>query len=130
MLASSIGVNVVRYKHNDMEDLEKRLSQLDKEAPKLIATDGVFSTFGGIVKLDELTKLAKEYNANVIVDDAHAFGVIGEGGRGTGHHFGVQDAVDLTCFAYASKYCCCNCCFRSIGSKPRFTFESFCKRTK
>lgn len=96
MLASSIGVNVVRYKHNDMKDLEKRLSRMDKDAPKLIATDGVFSTFGDIVKLDELTKLAKAFNANVIVDDAHAFGVIGEGGRGTGHHFGVQDAVDLT----------------------------------
>ncbi|MGB0885278.1 MAG: aminotransferase class I/II-fold pyridoxal phosphate-dependent enzyme [Chitinophagales bacterium] len=96
MLASSLGVDVVRYKHNDMTDLEKRLSKLDKDAPKLIATDGVFSTFGDIVKLDDLTKLAKEYNANVVVDDAHAFGVIGEGGRGTGHHFGVQDDVDLT----------------------------------
>lgn len=95
MLASSLGVNVVRYKHNDMADLEKRLSRLDADAPKLIATDGVFSTFGDIANLDKITAIAKKYNANVIVDDAHAFGVIGEGGRGTGHHFGVQDDVDL-----------------------------------
>lgn len=95
MLAASIGVNVVRYKHNNMADLEKRISRLDSDAPKLIATDGVFSTFGDIANLDQLTAVAKKYNANVIVDDAHAFGVIGEGGRGTGHHFGVQDDVDL-----------------------------------
>lgn len=96
MLASSIGVNVVRYKHNDMEDLQKRLAALPLDAPKLIATDGVFSTFGDIVELDKLSVLAKQYNANLVVDDAHAFGVIGEGGRGTGYHFGVQDSVDLT----------------------------------
>ena len=96
MLSASIGVDVIRYKHNDMEDLENRLAKLDINAPKLIATDGVFSTFGDIVQLDELTKLAKQYGANVVVDDAHAFGVIGEGGRGTGYHHGVQNDVDLT----------------------------------
>ena len=96
MLATSVGINVVRYKHNDMADLERRLSKLDNDAPKLIATDGVFSTFGDIANVDQLTAIAKKYNANVVVDDAHAFGVIGEGGRGTGHHFGVEDSVDLT----------------------------------
>lgn len=96
MLATSIGTKVVRYKHNDMVDLERRLSAMDLDAPKLIATDGVFSTFGDIAKLDELTALSEKYNANVVVDDAHAFGVIGEGGKGTAHHFGVQDKVDLT----------------------------------
>jgi len=96
MLASSLGVKVVRYRHNDMTDLEKRLSALDVDAPKLIATDGVFSTFGEIAKLDELTALSKKYGANLVVDDAHAFGVIGEGGRGTGHYFGVENDVDLT----------------------------------
>ncbi|MGB1248855.1 MAG: aminotransferase class I/II-fold pyridoxal phosphate-dependent enzyme, partial [Chitinophagales bacterium] len=90
-----INIPVVRYKHNDMEDLERRLSKIPLEAAKLIATDGVFSTFGSIVQLDKLTALAKKYNANVAVDDAHAFGVIGEGGKGTAHHFGVQDDVDL-----------------------------------
>lgn len=95
MIASSVNIPVVRYKHNDMTDLERRLSKIPKETGKVIATDGVFSTFGSIVELDKLTDLAKEYNASVIVDDAHAFGVIGPGGRGTGHHFGVQDQVDL-----------------------------------
>ena len=95
MLASSLNINVIRYRHNDMEDLEKRLSRLPLEDAKLIATDGVFSTFGSIVSLDELTALGKKYNANVVVDDAHAFGVIGPGCRGTAHHFGVEDDVDL-----------------------------------
>ena len=96
MLAASLGVKVLRYKHNDMDDLEKRISRLDIDSPKLIATDGVFSTFGDIAKVDKIVAIAKKYNANLVVDDAHAFGVIGEGGRGTGHHFGVQDDVDLT----------------------------------
>lgn len=96
MLSASLGVKIIRYKHNNMEDLENRLSKLDINAPKLIATDGVFSTFGDIAKVDTISALAKKYNANLIVDDAHAFGVIGEGGRGTGHYFGVQDDVDLT----------------------------------
>lgn len=95
MLASSINIPVVRYKHNDMVDLERRLAQIPKETGKLIATDGVFSTFGEIVNLDQLTQLAKEYNANVVVDDAHSFGVIGPGGKGTGHNFGVQNDVDM-----------------------------------
>ena len=96
MLASSVNIPVVRYKHNDMDDLERRLSKIDKQAGKLIASDGVFSTFGSIVAADKLTEIAKEYNATVMLDDAHAFGVIGPGGKGTAHHFGVQDDVDLT----------------------------------
>ena len=95
MLASSININVVRYKHNDIEDLEKRLSKLPLEDAKLIATDGVFSTFGSIADVDKISQLAKKYNANLVVDDAHAFGVIGPQGKGTAHHFGVQDDVDL-----------------------------------
>jgi 8-amino-7-oxononanoate synthase len=95
MLAASVNIPVIRYKHNDMNDLEKRLSKIPRETGKLIATDGVFSTFGGIVELDKITALAKEYNANIMVDDAHSFGVIGPGGKGTGHYFGVQDDVDL-----------------------------------
>jgi 8-amino-7-oxononanoate synthase len=95
MLAASLNINVVRYRHNDMEDLEKRLSKLPLEDGKLIATDGVFSTFGSVVSLDDIAALGKKYNANVVVDDAHAFGVIGPGGKGTAHHFGVEDDVDL-----------------------------------
>ncbi len=95
MLAASININVVRYRHNDMEDLEKRLSKIPLEDAKLIATDGVFSTFGSIASIDKVSELAKKYNANIVVDDAHAFGVIGPAGRGTSHHFGVENDIDL-----------------------------------
>ncbi len=94
-LAASKNITVLRYKHNDMADLKRRLQQLEPGSNALVATDGVFSTFGTIVELDRVTQLCKHYGANLIVDDAHAFGVIGEGGKGTGHHFGVEDDVDL-----------------------------------
>ncbi len=89
-----MNANVVRYKHNDVEDLERRLKQIDGGG-KLIVTDGVFSTFGNIAHLDKISELAQKYNAQIIVDDAHAFGVIGEGGRGTSSKFGLKDDVDL-----------------------------------
>ena len=95
MLASSIHAHVIRYKHNDMEDLDRRLGQIPAEANKLIVTDGVFSAHGTIVKMDELRKLAKKYNANVLVDDAHGFGVLGNKGLGTVHYFNAEDDVDL-----------------------------------
>lgn len=97
MLAKGgMGTEVLRYHHCDPEDLRKRLEQVkDKPGGKLIVTDGVFSTFGDIPPLDEIVKLAKEYNAQLLVDDAHAFGVIGKGGRGTASDFGLTDQVDL-----------------------------------
>ena len=91
----AMNVDVVRYKHNDMEDLEKRLKLVPLEAKKLIVTDGIFSGFGELAHLDEIVALAKKYNAQTLVDDAHAFGVVGEGGRGTASEFGVSDQVDL-----------------------------------
>lgn len=91
----AVGTNVIRYKHCDMADLERRLAALPLEAGKFIVTDGVFSTFGNIAELDTITQLAKKYNAKTLVDDAHAFGVIGEGGRGTASEFGVTDEADL-----------------------------------
>lgn len=95
MLAANKNATVVRYRHNSVEDLERRLSKTSKEAGKLIVTDGVFSTDGGIAELDKISAIAKEYNAKVVVDDAHSFGVIGPGGKGTSHHFGVEEQVDL-----------------------------------
>jgi 8-amino-7-oxononanoate synthase len=90
------GTEVVRYHHNDMEDLEKRLEQKkDSPGAKLIVTDGVFSTFGGIPNLPRITELAKKYGAQTLVDDAHAFGVIGKGGRGSASEFGLDNEVDL-----------------------------------
>ena len=92
----STGTNVIRYKHCSMEDLERKLASMPLEAGKFIVTDGVFSTFGNIADMDKIAQLAKKYNAKTLVDDAHAFGVIGKGGRGTASEFDIVDDVDLT----------------------------------
>lgn len=86
---------VIKYRHNDMQDLESKLSRLPAEAIKLIVVDGVFSMEGDIVKLPELVALSERYGASIMVDDAHALGVIGEQGAGTASHFGLTDQVDL-----------------------------------
>ena len=81
----------VFFKHNDMKSLEAKLKGCGKEAFKLIVVDGVFSMEGDIAKLPEIVALAKEYNATVFCDCAHAVGVIGEQGRGTPSHFGLEN---------------------------------------
>ncbi len=86
---------MVRYKHNDMEDLEKELAKSDPEKGKLIVTDGVFSMSGDICNLPEIVRLAKKYGARVMVDDAHGFGVLGKHGRGTAEYFNLEDDVDI-----------------------------------
>ncbi len=86
---------MLRYKHADMEDLEKQLKSVPESAGILIVTDGVFSMGGDIAKLPEICRLAKQYGARVMVDDAHGLGVIGEGGRGTASYFGLEDEVDI-----------------------------------
>lgn len=86
---------LLRYAHNDMEDLEKQLASVDKSKGMLIVTDGVFSMSGEICNLPEIVRLAKKYGARVMVDDAHGLGVIGEGGRGTASYYGLEDDVDL-----------------------------------
>ena len=86
---------MVRYRHNDMEDLEKRLKAIPETAGILIVTDGVFSMGGDIAKLPEICALAKKHNARVMVDDAHGLGILGEGGRGTASYFGLEDQVDI-----------------------------------
>ena len=88
--------NIIRYKHNSASDLEKKLSRLPETAAKLIVTDGVFSSDGAIVDLPNIYDVAKYYNVPVLLDDAHAFGVIGDGGRGTASHFGLEDEVPIT----------------------------------
>jgi len=84
----------IKYKHNDMADLEAKLSRLDSDI-KLIAIDGVFSMEGDICNLPEIVRLAKKYDADVMVDDAHGLGVLGSYGRGTSDHFGLTDDVSL-----------------------------------
>ena len=83
------------YRHNDMEDLERLLVLCKGKGGILIITDGVFSMSGEIANLPEICRLAGEYGARVMVDDAHGLGVIGEGGRGTASHFGLEHQVDI-----------------------------------
>lgn len=85
----------LRFKHSDMNDLEEKLKKIPESAGKLIVTDGVFSMGGDICKLPEIVALAEKYHARVMVDDAHALGVIGNGGRGTADYFGLNDKVDI-----------------------------------
>ena len=85
----------VKYRHNDMESLEEQLRNCDPDKVKLIVTDGVFSMEGDVANLPEIVRLAKKYNAAVMVDEAHGIGVFGRSGRGTCDHFGVADDVDL-----------------------------------
>jgi glycine C-acetyltransferase len=84
-----------RYAHSDMADLETALKQAAGCRLRLIATDGVFSMDGDLAKLDEIAELAEGYDAAIVVDDSHATGVLGKGGRGTPDHWGVADRVDL-----------------------------------
>lgn len=86
---------MLRYRHADMDDLEAKLRAVPESAGCLIVTDGVFSMGGDIAKLPEICALAEKYGARVMVDDAHGLGVIGEGGRGTASHFGLEDKVDV-----------------------------------
>ena len=84
-----------RFKNNDIDDLELKLSERDKFRNVMIATDGVFSMDGHIAKIDKITELAHKYNAMVMVDDSHATGFIGKTGRGSAEHCGVMDKVDI-----------------------------------
>ena len=86
---------MLRYRHSDMADLERCLQKVPEDRAALIITDGVFSMGGDIAKLPEICALAKQYGARVMVDDAHGLGVLGEGGRGTASHFGLEDEVDI-----------------------------------
>ncbi|MEP1780420.1 pyridoxal phosphate-dependent aminotransferase family protein [Reichenbachiella sp.] len=86
---------VLKFKHNDMESLEKQLSRLPDDAVKMIVVDGIFSMEGDIVKLPKIVELSKKYGGTIIVDDAHSVGVIGKQGSGNASHFGLQDDVDF-----------------------------------
>lgn len=94
-LSQAAGARMVRYKHNDPASLDKALAGLDEKEGALVITDGVFSAQGEIAKVDELVKVVKKHEARLLVDDAHALGVIGPGGRGTAAMYGVADEVDL-----------------------------------
>lgn len=94
-LAQASGARMVRYRHNDPEALDQALSELDATEGALVVTDGVFSAQGEIANLPGLLPIVKKHGARLFVDDAHALGVIGPGGRGTAAHFGIAQDVDL-----------------------------------
>tara|TARA_R110000868_G_scaffold1211_7_gene9443 strand:+ start:14709 stop:15935 length:1227 start_codon:yes stop_codon:yes gene_type:complete len=94
----------VRYKHNDMGQLRKFLENADPTAGKIIITDGVFSMSGTLAKIPELVSLAKEFGARLYLDDAHAVGVIGDGGRGSASVFGLTDQVDLISGTFSKSF--------------------------
>ncbi len=104
LMAKGATAEVVRYKHNDMADLERVIKKLPLDAGKLLVTDGVFSTGGEIVDLPTMNRIAKEYNARILVDDAHSVGVIGKGGKGTASEFGLVDEIDMTMGTFSKTF--------------------------
>ena len=90
-----------KFRHNDMKDLDRVLGSVPGERGKLIIVDGIFSMEGDITPLPEVVALARKYGARVMVDDAHSIGVLGEGGRGTGEHFHMEDDVDVIMGTYS-----------------------------
>lgn len=94
----------LKYRHNDMESLEQKLKQCDPDRLKLIVSDSVFSMEGDVADVKTITRLAKEYNAAVMIDEAHGIGVFGEGGRGVCHAQGVADDVDLIMGTFSKSF--------------------------
>ncbi len=99
-------VKAIRFKHNDMVDLEKNLSEVKKTRSGVIfvTVEGVYSMDGDIAPLDKITELCQKYGAILVVDDAHGTGVMGKSGRGTAEHFGVEDKVDLTLGTFSKSF--------------------------
>jgi len=104
LMAKGATADFVRYKHNDMDDLERVVKKLPKETAKLIVSDGVFSTGGEIVNLPRLNKIAKENNCKILIDDAHSVGVIGKGGRGTASEFNLEKEIDMTMGTFSKTF--------------------------
>lgn len=104
LMAKGAFANFERYKHNEMDDLERVIAKLPLEKGKLIVSDGVFSTTGEIVELPRLVEIAKKYNARILIDDAHSTGVIGVGGRGTASHFDLEKDVDMTMGTFSKTF--------------------------
>ncbi len=104
MMAKAASAEFVRYKHNDTDDLERVIKKLPEDAPKLIVSDGVFSTGGEIIDLPKMNKIAKANNARILIDDAHSVGVIGKGGRGTASEFNLENEIDLTMGTFSKTF--------------------------
>ncbi len=89
------GAEFRRFRHNDMDDLERRLQQIPNGAAKLVIADAVFSMDGDIIDLPRMVELCKKYNAWLMIDEAHSVGILGKTGRGIEEHFGLWDTVDI-----------------------------------
>ena len=96
--------NTIKYKHNDIDDLERVIAKVPLESGKLVVSDGVFSMEGDIVNLPRLVEVAEKYKARVLIDDAHSIGVLGENGRGTAEHFHLEDKVDLIMGTFSKSF--------------------------
>lgn len=97
---------IIRFKHNNMKDLEKKVSAADKSKGRFVVVDGVFSMEGDIINLPELVQIAGKYGARLMVDDAHSLGVLGPKGNGTAAHFGVTDHVDMIMGTFSKSLAC------------------------
>jgi len=95
---------VIKYRHNNMQDLEHKLAGLPHNAVKVIVADGVFSMEGDIARLPEIVRLSEIYGADIMIDDAHGLGVMGENGAGTAAHFGLTDKVTLTMGTFSKSF--------------------------
>ncbi|MFQ5707710.1 MAG: aminotransferase class I/II-fold pyridoxal phosphate-dependent enzyme [bacterium] len=95
---------VVKFKHNNMRDLERLLAASNPDSGKLIVVDGVFSMEGNLTNLPGIVEIAKKYRARIMVDDAHSIGVFGEHGRGTAEHFGLEDDVDIIMGTFSKSF--------------------------
>lgn len=96
--------HALKYKHNDMQSLEQQLKKCDPDKVKLIVSDSVFSMEGDVANIPEMVKLAKQYNASVMIDEAHGIGVFGKGGRGVVDHYGLTNDVDLIMGTFSKSF--------------------------
>ncbi len=96
--------NTMKFKHNNMEALERRLQSCNPDKVKMIIVDGVFSMEGDVTKLQEIVDLAHKYNANIYVDEAHSLGVFGKNGQGICHHLGLTSEVDLIMGTFSKSF--------------------------
>lgn len=95
---------VVKFPHNDVEVLERKMQTAPLEVPKLIVVDGVYSMEGDLAPVPQLVELCEKYNASLMIDDAHGLGVFGDHGRGTADHFGLTDKVDLIMGTFSKSF--------------------------
>ncbi len=94
-----------KYEHNDLDDLERLLERdTDKPGGRMIVTDGVFSMSGHIANLPRIVEIARKYGARIVVDEAHATGVLGDHGRGTANHFGLEDEIDVIVGTFSKSF--------------------------